>query len=117
METWLRTSHAEASNLMARAGSQTDTITPQELTVQEEFHRDILAFDRQLHVLLASLVDQASEAFHLVKGAEQDSGVDAWRRLVKRYDPSHPQANMVLLKRVLHPKTVDIDKLLIALDK
>ena len=38
-----------------------------------------------------------------VRNAERDNGLDAWRRLMRRYDPSNEHTNMALLRKVMHP--------------
>ena len=68
--------------------------------------------NRQLHVCLTHLMDGGSKAFEIVKNSQKHLGLDAWRRLCRQYDPNNPAANMALLKKVLHPKPVSLDKLM-----
>ena len=55
-----------------------------------ETREDATKLDNQLWVLLVSLCDQGIEALAIVKKSRKGSGLDAWRRLAARYDPSNP---------------------------
>eukprot|EP00971_Amphidinium_carterae_P052761 1038970-Amphidinium_carterae.1 len=68
---------------------------------QESWGVDATTVNRQLHVALVSLCKD--EALTVVRNSVQSSGLDAWRRLVKEYEPNTPQANLRLLRKILQP--------------
>ena len=47
----------------------------------------------------------------IVRNSVQGVGLDACRRLCRRYDPNNPQVNMKILKTVLHPTQVRLAQL------
>ena len=42
---------------------------------------------------------------------DKNNGLDAWRRLCKRYDPNNPQSQDALLKKVMRPVQATLDTL------
>ena len=58
----------------------------------------------QLHAILQSLCE--NEAFSIVRSAGRGNGAEAWRKLVKRYDPSTGNRRRSMLKHVLSPQRV-----------
>ena len=49
----------------------------------------IAEVDTQLHTILVTLNDRKTAGFEIVRNTPKNSGLDAWRRLHKRYDPNN----------------------------
>ncbi|CAE7245381.1 unnamed protein product [Symbiodinium sp. CCMP2592] len=58
--------------------------------------------DAQLHAVLQTLCE--GEAFTLVRSAGRGAGLEAWRKLHRRYDPSTGGRRRALLRSVLAPQ-------------
>ena len=64
---------------------------------------EVDTLDSELFTCLVCLMRQGSEAMELVRIARGKCGLDAWRRLCGRFEPTNPQANLLLLRKVLQP--------------
>ena len=62
---------------------------------------DLTAFSNQLYSCLVSTTER--DAFEVITGAEAGDGLDAWRRLSKRYDPLSSGRARGLLREILTP--------------
>eukprot|EP00971_Amphidinium_carterae_P316162 6284464-Amphidinium_carterae.1 len=62
-----------------------------------------------VHVALVSLC--RDEALLIIRNSAKGSGVDAWRRLTREYEPNMKQSNLRLLKKALQPDRVKLDQL------
>eukprot|EP00971_Amphidinium_carterae_P038977 766108-Amphidinium_carterae.1 len=62
---------------------------------------DVLAKAGQLYVALQQLTSK--EAFDVLRNAPMGAGLEGWRRLVRRYDPSTSQKKRVMLRSILNP--------------
>ena len=99
---WFYSQFSKAETMMDWAKNANETITPQllgEQAVRANWGTDVENFNKQLHVALVSLCKD--EALTLVRKCFRTSGLDAWRRLVKEYEPNTPQANLRLLRKIL----------------
>ena len=74
-----------------------------------DFIEDIWTLDSQLHVVLQALTE--GESHELTERAENRSGLDAWRRITHRFDPTTVGRRRNLLDSVLNPGTADLKKL------
>ena len=72
-------------------------------------------FDSQLFSALSSLVK--GEGFDIVTNTESRSGLDAYRRLARRFDPATSGRRRNLMKQVLNPGQYGNDKLRQAIEK
>ena len=76
----------------------------------------IEAMCSQLHAVLQSLCE--NEAFSIVRSSGRGNGAEAWRKLVKRYDPSTGSRRRAMLKHVLSAQRVQkIEDLSHAIEK
>ena len=66
--------------------------------------RDIEQVDAQLYALLQTLCE--CEAFTIVRSAGKNNGLESWRRLVKRFDPSTGGRRRAML-HILNPAKVN----------
>ena len=62
---------------------------------------DIEGIDTQVYAVLQTLVEK--EPFTIVRSAGKHRGFDAWRRLVKRYDPSTGNRRRAMLRHIISP--------------
>jgi len=71
--------------------------------------------DKQLLQLLTAICEDA--AFTLVQNARPYGGLDAWRRLSRRFDPQTPMKSVFALIKLLHRSPVALDALLEAIEQ
>ena len=109
--TWMSAQFEDAESLLDWAESSSGAVTPTEMTDLELQYRQAVEFNSQLYGVLVSLFDLASEPMEIVRNSSKGMGLDAWRRLCAKYDPSNPQTNLVLLKKVLNPPRSSMDHL------
>ena len=102
---WMGSQFGEAGEILEWASTQEDTIGQEVLDGLELDHprTKVFEFNAQLYGVLVSLFEMNSEPMELVRNSARGMGLDAWRRLCGKYDPSNPQTNLILLKRVLNP--------------
>ena len=74
-------------------------VDPTEKTIE-----DIESIDSQLYAMLQTLCEK--EAFTIVRSAGKNLGLEAWRRLVKRYDPTTGGRRRSMLRHILTPQKV-----------
>ena len=78
-------------------------------------HEEARELDGQLYTALMTLTE--GDGFDVVIGSGDGHGLDAWRRLHKRYDPLTQNKSRGLLKEVLQPARTKVDDLLGALER
>ena len=108
LEAFVTSVHADFEKAMAWAEDETDPISNASTAAEfgstnpaQETIEDLEAKDAQLYAVLQTLCEK--EAFTLVRSAGKGHGLEAWRRLCKRYDPSTGGRRRALLKGVLSP--------------
>ena len=108
LEAFVTSVHADFEMAMAWAEDETDPISNAAIAAEfgstnpaQETIEDIDAKDAQLYAVLQTLCEK--EAFTLVRSAGKGHGLEAWRRLCKRFDPSTGGRRRALLKGVLSP--------------
>ena len=72
-------------------------------------------FNTQLHAVLMALTN--GESFDLVLGSGNGFGIEAWRRLHRRWDPLTAGRARGLLRDILAPKRVKTDEIFAAVEK
>ena len=100
--TWFGSQFREAGPIFDAI--QRDTASEITDEVLEEYRTegtDVDTLDSQLFTCLVCLMRQGSESMELVRHARAKSGLDAWRRLRGRCEPTNPQANLLLLRKIL----------------
>lgn len=81
-----------------------------EVAPTHEHIEDVVAKSTQLYAVLQTLCE--GEAFTIVRSAGKHNGLDAWRRLVRRFDPSTGGRRRTLLRHLLNPaKCTKIEEL------
>lgn len=97
-KSWFSVSeHAEKALVWAR---QQDETTISEDDVKSVGIKDIDKIDRQLHSALVALC--RDDSLKTIKNATNQSGLEAWRRLTRAYDPLDPQTNWSMLQSLTH---------------
>ena len=75
------------------------------LTVDvDEASPDSVEIDPQVYVALAGLLE--GEALDIVQNTTRRAGLEAWRKLVRRFDPQTVGRKRTLLSRIINPGTV-----------
>ena len=113
-QTWVSSIYPDGQRILDWARDRRDDpITNETIqTTQRDFPAsNVQKISDQLFVTLSSLMPVSSECISIVKNSTKNVGLDAWRRLCKRYDPNNPQVNMHLLKTILHPTKVSLHQL------
>ena len=111
-QTWVSTVIANGQEILDWARDHIDvTITPDIVRANVGRFENIQKMSEQMFATLTSLMPTNSEALSIVKNSCKGVGLDAWRRLCKRYGPNNPQTNMHLLRKVLHPTRVTLAQL------
>ena len=108
LEAFVESVHGDFGQAMAWAEDETDPISNAsmnaefgETTPAQETIPDLESKDAQLYAVLQTLCEK--EAFTLVRSAGKGKGLEAWRRLCKRFDPSTGGRRRALLRSVLSP--------------
>ena len=76
---------------------------------------DPLDFSRQLHSALIGLME--GEALDIVVGTEDGAGLEAWRKLTKRFDPTTAGRSRNAMRSILNPGQFKAQELRAALEK
>ena len=109
LEAFVSSVHADLEKAMQWAEDEADPISNASMSAEfgqtnpaQEYIEDLETKDAQLYAVLQTLCEK--EAFALVRGAGKGHGMEAWRRLCKRFDPSTGGRRRALLKGVLTPQ-------------
>ena len=108
LEAFVESVHGDFGQAMAWAEDETDPISNASMktefgeeTPEQETIPDLESKDAQLYAVLQTLCEK--ETFTLVRSAGKGKGLEAWRRLCKRFDPSTGGRRRALLRLVLNP--------------
>ena len=108
LEAFVESVHDDFGKAMAWAEEEPDPVSNAATAAEfglinpaQETIPDLDAKDAQLYAVLQTLCEK--EAFALVRGAGKGKGLEAWRRLCKRYDPTTGGRRRALLRSVLNP--------------
>ena len=106
--------HEKAKLVLDYCKDQTDEIGDED---RDNLQHDVAGVDqlsRDLYMALASLLD--GEALTLVINTRSDDGLEAWRRVNKRFDPVGPGRKRASLNKILSPGASKIHELMQALE-
>ena len=70
---------------------------------------NLVAKSEQLYAALEQLTE--GEPFDIVGGVTPGNGLEAWRRLMRRFDPSTGSRKRTLLRHILNPGSVKMEQL------
>ena len=82
--------------------AQQDT---QILNVDDETCPDSVEINPQIYIALAELLEE--EALDIVQNTTPGASLEAWRKLVRRFDPRTVGRERALLSRIINPGTVE----------
>ena len=82
---------------------------------EDEFIQGLVDKQQQLFMVLQQLCEK--EAFDLVTNCGKGKGLEAWRKLNRRYDPATGGRKRTLLRHILSPTRVKFEDLSGALEK
>ena len=86
------------------------------LTVDDvEAGPDSVEIDPQVYVALAELLE--GEALDIVQNTTRGAGLEAWQKLVRRFDPETVGRKRSLLSRSINPGTVKVHELSRAIEQ
>ena len=88
--TWMGAQFGEAERIPERASALQGAITEEVVEdLQLNYSRTpVREFNSQLYGGLVSLLDLGSEPVEIVRNSVKGMGLDAWRRLCGKYDPT-----------------------------
>ena len=89
--------------------------TPILMIDDEEAGPDTGEVDSQVYVALAELLE--GEAPDIVQNTTRGAGLEAWRKLVRRFDPQTVGRKRTLLSRIINPGTVKVHELSRAIEQ
>ena len=78
---------------------------------------DVANTNMQLHGDLASLMEECTEGFEIVRNTKTEVGLDAWRRLNHKCDPRNPLRNIQLLEKLLAPTQVGYSDVVASMER
>ena len=112
MEAFVQSVHEDLDAPMTWAEEETVPISDAaiaaafgEINLTEHTVPELHAKNQQLYAVLQTICEK--EAFIIVRAAGKSNGLEAWRRLCKRYDPSIGGRRGALLGNVLNPSRVN----------
>ena len=76
---------------------------------------DSVEINPQVYVALAELLE--GEALDIVQNTTRGAGLEAWRKLVRRFDPQTVGRKRTLLSRIVNPGTVKVHELSRAIEQ
>ena len=76
---------------------------------------EILEMDKQVYAAISQLME--GEAEDIVRNTEPKSGLEAWRKLIKKYDPMASGRRRNLMNQILQPPKCKIQELQSGLEK
>ena len=107
VKAWLVNQDARALGWLKTAADMTETMDSQDLDLQqfptEAERQDCKKFNVLLNNLLITKLK--GEAFNIVASVRDGCGLEAWRLLMKRYEPRTPATKRALLKTIFNMKS------------
>ena len=91
-------------------------VTQEKLDEVQARHPGAGDINKQLHAVLTSLITMDTTAFDIVENTKRNQGLDAWRKLNRKYDPNKPVSNLRLMQKISRPLQVGTDQLLSAIE-
>ena len=76
---------------------------------------DSVEINPQVYVALAELLE--GEALDIVQNTTRGVSLEAWRKLVRRFDPQTVGRKRTLLSRIINPGTVKVHEFLRAIEQ
>ena len=123
VQAWLVNQASKAINWLKRASMATESLTTATLDVEvfdtEQDREQCKKFNSLLYNILITKLK--GEAFSLVTSVSDGCGFEAWRLLMKRYEPRTPATKRALLKTIFNMKAAkkvdEIEKNILKLEE
>ena len=93
---WLAMDDDEVARAFLRAGKQEQPLDSSDLTAMQ------LKYSRAVYGHLRSLTENCRKAAKIVRLVKAENGLEAWRRLVKKYDPQNPEVHAAQLENIVN---------------
>ena len=111
LTSWLSAQYTHAEVILQRSATHGELpINAPDVARIEVDSPGAEKLNKQLLTLLTALCEDG--AFTLVQNARQFGGLDAWRRLSRRFDPQTPMKSVFALMKLLNQSAVPLEKLL-----
>ena len=109
LKAWMQMkSQGESGGWIAWASGMSEEVNEEEVDLRYPDTKDqVLKFSRFLYTILVQTVSGA--AFAIVQGAPENNGLEAFRQLIRRYEPRTAGSRRALIKQIVnHPQAKDI---------
>ena len=101
---WITMDNPDVGQTFQRAGRQDDPLDVQSLSVQQ------VACSKAIYAHLRALTENFKKAAKVVRLVKADNGLEAWRRLVKKFDPQNAEVHAAHLEAIVTFGTRDCVK-------
>ena len=116
--TWISGQYQHGQEVLDWAASLGETAVDEtNLAETNAKYPSAVILNQTLHPVLVSLTNMGTTAFELVKNTKPQMGLDAWRRLSRKFDLNNPTANLRRLRRILQPRQTSLDLLPSAIEQ
>ena len=92
---WIGMDNREIATAFARAAKQEGKLDLAGLTEEQ------VSYSRAIYGHLRALTEGFKRASKIVRLVKEDNGLEAWRRLVRRFDPQNPQVHAMQLQHLI----------------
>ena len=92
---WLSMDNQEIGQAFLRAGKQEDPLDTSGLTVLQ------LAYSKAVYGHLRALTEGYRKASKIVRLVRQENGLEAWRKLVRKFDPQNAEVHTAQLEHIV----------------
>ena len=92
---WITMDNDEISKVFQRAGKHDSPLDVSGLSAFQ------LAYSNAIYVHLRSLTENFRKAAKIILVVKGDNGLEAWRRLVHRFDPQNPEVHAAQLEHIV----------------
>jgi len=110
-ENYILSVYPEALELLRTAVESMKEIDVDEIKADANMPEDAVVDEVNMQMYSAMMALTSNEPFDIVLGAGVGNGLEAWRRLHRRYDPGTAGRSRGLLREILNPGKSSIDAL------
>ena len=93
---WLSMDTEEVARAFTRAGKQEQALETDSLTAVQ------LSYSKAVYGHLRSLTENCRKAAKIVRLVKGENVLEAWRRLVRKYDPQSPKVHAAQLENIVN---------------
>ena len=92
---WIAMDNDEIAKAFEKAGKQEQALNLGDMNQQQA------AYAKAVHAHLRSLTQGMKKAARIVRSVSAGNGLEAWRRLVRKFDPQHPEVHAMKLTNLI----------------